>query len=86
MPDKRPKRRTTKTTGARPMRASDELTARELTVLLLISHGLTNDQIALQLHIALPTVESHVGNVLSKLDACSRAHAVGIGMRKGLIK
>ena len=63
----------------------DELTAREIDVLRLIASGNANKQIADQLSIGEATVKSHVTNILSKLGANDRAHAVTIGLKRGII-
>ena len=63
----------------------DQLTARELEVLKLIAHGNANKEIAAQLSIREDTVKSHVGNILEKLGANDRTHAVTIGLRRGII-
>jgi DNA-binding NarL/FixJ family response regulator len=62
------------------------LTSRELEVLQLIADGLGGAQIARALHISDDTVKTHVGHVLNKLGASSRANAVAIGLRTGLIR
>lgn len=64
----------------------DELTAREIDVLRLIGTGNGNKQIADQLSIGEATVKSHVTNILSKLGANDRAHAVTIGLKRGIIE
>ena len=64
----------------------DELTARELDVLRLIAKGNANKEIAAQLSIREDTVKSHVGNILEKLGASDRTHAVTIGLRRGMIE
>jgi DNA-binding NarL/FixJ family response regulator len=66
--------------------AEDELTARELDILKLIAQGNTNKEIAAQLSIREDTVESHVGNILEKLGANDRTHAVTIGLKRGIIE
>ena len=66
--------------------ADDELTAREVQVLRLIATGNANKQIADQLSIGEATVKSHVTNILSKLGASDRAHAVTIGLKRGVIQ
>jgi len=66
--------------------ADDELTSRELDVLRLIASGNSNKLIADQLSIGEATVKSHVTNILSKLGANDRAHAVTIGLRRGIIE
>jgi DNA-binding NarL/FixJ family response regulator len=63
----------------------DALTAREIDVLRLIAVGNANKQIADQLSIGEATVKSHVTNILSKLGANDRAHAVTIGLKRGII-
>jgi DNA-binding NarL/FixJ family response regulator len=64
----------------------DALTAREIDVLRLIANGNANKQIADRLSIGEATVKSHVTNILSKLDANDRAHAVTIGLKRGIIE
>ena len=66
--------------------ADDELTTREIEVLRLIAAGNSNKQIADQLAIGEATVKSHVTNILSKLGANDRAHAVTIGLKRGIIQ
>ena len=62
-----------------------EPTARELEVLQLISDGLVNREIGVRLFLSEETVKSHVRHLLAKLQARSRAHAVAVGFRRGLI-
>ena len=64
----------------------DELSEREIEVLKLIAAGNSNKQIADLLCIAEATVKSRVTNILSKLSASDRAHAVTIGLRRGIIE
>jgi DNA-binding NarL/FixJ family response regulator len=66
--------------------AEDELTSRELAVLRLIATGNANKAIAGQLSIAEDTVKSHVTNILAKLGANDRTHAVTIGLKRGIIE
>ena len=63
----------------------DILTARELDVLRLIADGNANKQIAAQLSIAEDTVKGYVKNILSKLAARDRTHAVTIALKRGII-
>jgi DNA-binding NarL/FixJ family response regulator len=63
----------------------DQLTARELEVLKLIAQGNANKGIAAQLSVREDTVKSHVGNILEKLGANDRTHAVTIGLKRGII-
>jgi DNA-binding NarL/FixJ family response regulator len=64
----------------------DDLTARELEVLKLIAKGNANKEIAAQLSIREDTVKSHVANILEKLAANDRTHAVTIGLKRGIIE
>ncbi len=66
--------------------AEDALTSREIDVLRLIAAGNANKQIAAQLSITEETVKGHVKNILSKLRANDRTHAVTIGLKRGIIK
>ena len=65
--------------------AEDDLSARELAVLRLIATGNANKEIAGQLFIAEDTVKSHVSNILAKLGAHDRTHAVTIALKRGII-
>ena len=65
--------------------SDEELTEREIQILRLIAAGNANKQIADQLSIGEATVKSHVVNLLSKLGANDRAHAVTIGLMRGII-
>lgn len=60
-------------------------TGREIEVLQLISDGLVNREIGQRLFLSEETVKSHVRHLLAKLQARSRAHAVAVGFRRGLI-
>jgi DNA-binding NarL/FixJ family response regulator len=62
-----------------------EPTSREIEVLQLISDGLVNREIGNRLFLSEETVKSHVRHLLAKLQARSRAHAVAVGFRRGLI-
>jgi DNA-binding NarL/FixJ family response regulator len=62
-----------------------EPTNREVEVLQLISEGLVNREIGTRLFLSEETVKSHVRHLLAKLQARSRAHAVAVGFRRGLI-
>ena len=64
----------------------DPLTEREIDVVKLIAAGNGNKQIADQLSIGEATVKSHVTNILSKLGANDRAHAVTIALKRGIIE
>ncbi len=61
------------------------LTPREVDVLRLVAKGNANKEIAAQLSLTEETVKSHVRNILAKLDANDRTHAVAIGVKRGII-
>lgn len=64
----------------------DDLTARELDVLRLVRDGFRNKQIADKLTIAETTVNFHIKNLVDKLGANDRTHAVTIAVRRGLLQ
>jgi DNA-binding NarL/FixJ family response regulator len=64
----------------------DDLSSREIDVLRLIATGNANKAIAGELSIAEDTVKSHVTNILAKLGANDRTHAVTIGLKRGIIE
>ena len=64
----------------------DLLTAREVEVLALIAAGNSNKLIAERLSITEETVKGHVKNILSKLSANDRTHAVTLGLKRGIIE
>jgi DNA-binding NarL/FixJ family response regulator len=64
----------------------EDLTTRELEVLRLIRDGHRNKQIADQLDIAETTVNFHIKNLVGKLGANDRTHAVTIAVRRGLLE
>ena len=66
--------------------ADDPLTEREIDVVKLIAAGNGNKQIADLLSIGEATVKSHVTNILSKLGANDRVHAVTIALKRGIIE
>src|SRR5262245_17754193 len=63
----------------------DDLTRRELDVLALIRDGHRNKQIADRLGIAETTVNFHIRNLVEKLGANDRAHAVALAIKRGLL-
>ncbi len=66
--------------------AEDDLSSRETEVLRLIATGNANKQIAGRLGIAEDTVKSHVTNILAKLGANDRTHAVTTALKRGMIE
>ena len=84
-------------TGKRPVPADvvarlaehfgeEDLTTRELEVLELIRDGFRNKQIADRLSISENTVNFHIKNLVDKLGANDRTHAVTIAVRRGLLQ
>lgn len=66
--------------------AAEPLTARELEVLELVAQGLSNREIAEQLHISGQTARTHVNRILSKLHLANRVQATLYALRKGISK
>ena len=64
----------------------EALTPKEIEVLRLIGAGNANKVIAAQLSITEETVKSRVKNILEKLGANDRTHAVTIGLKRGIIE
>src|SRR5690554_1849231 len=64
----------------------EELTNREMEILLLIADGKTNQEIADELFIALKTVKVHVSDILSKLEVQDRTQAVIYAFKHSLVK
>jgi len=64
----------------------DTLTPREIDILQLIAQGNANKVIADRLSVSEDTVKAHVRNILSKLSANDRTHAVTIGVKRGFIE
>ena len=63
-----------------------QLTEREREVLVLIARGCTNSEIAERLYVSVATAKTHVGRVLTKLDARDRAQLVAIAYETGLVR
>ncbi|MBP2324038.1 DNA-binding NarL/FixJ family response regulator [Kibdelosporangium banguiense] len=71
-----------------PRRAAhelDKLTERELEVLTLVARGLTNAEIAEQLHVSHGTVKTHVSHLLAKIEARDRAQLIIVAYETGLV-
>ncbi len=65
--------------------AESALTAREVDVLRSVAGGNANKEVAAQLSLTEETVKSHIRNILAKLGAKDRTHAVAIGAKRGII-
>jgi len=63
--------------------ADDELSMRELQILRYVAEGLSNKLIADRLSLSPDTVKSHLANVMAKLNANDRTHAVTIAVKRG---
>ncbi|MGQ9850301.1 MAG: response regulator [Aggregatilineaceae bacterium] len=64
----------------------DVLTERELEVLQLVTHGLSNQEISVQLNITLKTVKAHVSSILQKLGVENRVQAALYALRHHLVE
>ncbi len=63
----------------------EPLSGRELAVLRLVVQGVRNSEIGLRLSISVKTVETHLTNLYSKLGVQSRAEAIALAQRQGLL-
>ena len=63
-----------------------ELTERQHEILLSMSRGLTDADIAIQLHLTSNSVREHITTIFSKLGAANKTEAVAIALRKHLLK
>ena len=70
--------------STRGERSSSELTSRELDVVRLIARGLSNRQIAQELHLSEKTIKNHVANVFVKLGFTARSQLAVHAVRHGL--
>jgi len=63
-----------------------DLTARELEVLQMLAHGLTNKEIGSALHISGNTVRNHVNSIIEKLEVSDRTEAATTAIQRGIIE
>jgi NarL family two-component system response regulator LiaR len=63
-----------------------QLTPRELEIIELLVQGRSNQDIADALYISLRTAQTHVRNILGKLDLKSRAAVAGYALQHGLVR
>ncbi|WP_432061153.1 response regulator [Streptomyces sp. S1] len=71
--------------AAAPRRRAEGITDREREVLTLVGRGLSNTEIAGELHISVATAKTYVTRLLAKLDARDRVHLVIIAYETGLV-
>lgn len=71
--------------ATRPTVASYNLTEREREVLQYVAAGLTNAEIAERMYISRSTVKFHVSSLLSKLSVATRAEAITVALKAGLV-
>jgi DNA-binding NarL/FixJ family response regulator len=67
------------------VRVAEELTPRELEVLRLVAGGLSNSEIARDLHVSGATIKTHVARILMKLGLRDRVQAVVVAYESGLV-
>ncbi|MGD6966061.1 response regulator [Rossellomorea vietnamensis] len=72
--------------GKNTSQPHEELTNREMEILLLMAEGKTNQEIADELFIALKTVKTHVSNILGKLNVADRTQAVIYAFKHALVE
>jgi len=77
--------RTRSPASAEAAEAAEALTSREFEVFELLAKGLSNRDVAGVLGISAHTAKFHVAQILGKVGAATRAEAVAIGLRMGLI-
>jgi two-component system, NarL family, response regulator NreC len=63
----------------------ETLTSSEREVLRMVAEGLTNPEIATRLGISLGTVETHLSDVMQKLDLHTQADLIRFALRRGII-
>ena len=71
---------------AREEADTPQLTERQQEILASVTRGLSNQEIALQFGITVIAVKKHMSAILSKIGATTRAEAIGIALRKHLLK
>jgi DNA-binding NarL/FixJ family response regulator len=64
----------------------DTLTDREREILVLVAHGLSNEEIAVRLHVSPLTAKTHVNRAMTKLGIRDRAQLVVLAYQRGLVR
>jgi two-component system, NarL family, response regulator LiaR len=72
--------------GAGAPRSADHITSREIDIIKLAAKGMSNKNIAAELHLSNRTVEGHLRTIFNKLGVGSRTEAVLFGLKKGWFK
>jgi DNA-binding NarL/FixJ family response regulator len=72
-------------TESNPVSRAEPLTSRELEVLRLVVQGARNSDIGQRLAISVKTVETHLTSIYGKLGVQSRAEAIALAQRQGLL-
>lgn len=67
------------------MRTNRELSELEVMVLQCAADGMINREIGRQMNVSEHTARTHMARIMCKLEAKNRAHAVALGIRRGLI-
>jgi DNA-binding CsgD family transcriptional regulator len=62
------------------------LSARQRQILALVAEGATDNEIALRLGLSSTTVSQYMKKIRERLGACSRAHAVALALRQGILE
>jgi DNA-binding NarL/FixJ family response regulator len=65
-------------------RHPNSLTAREAEILMLLSSGLTNGEIAAKLYLSVATIQRHIANIYGKIGVRNRAEATAYALRQQL--
>jgi DNA-binding NarL/FixJ family response regulator len=71
--------------GSTPARRGPDLTEREQQILECIVEGLSNEQIASRLHLAVSTVKGHINSLLRKLEVSDRVQAAVLALKQGYV-
>ena len=79
-------RRGTAEDGGFIIKKNIHVTRRELDALALIGMGLANNEVAKKLGVSVNTVRNHIWNLMQKLGATSRAHAIVLAVQNGIIE